>query len=174
MAFSYLSLSLSEGWPFLPAWSRGRQADRKSIPGGFTVRPACCCTQAGRQARQARLGRLNTVIISELCQPCPAYLLPARTSQPVIEHQHPRPTSLSPLNFSFQAKSKPGFPSKCFQILTSMLTLQADEAEEGDPGDQGAERAGEAGSGGKGSGCTGRANIKISNIIFWQILTVQI
>ena len=93
MAFS--SLSLSEGWPFLPAWSRGRQADRKSIPGGFTVRPACCCTQAGRQARQARLGRLNTVIISELCQPCPAYLLPARTSQPVIEHQHPRPTSLS-------------------------------------------------------------------------------
>ena len=52
--------------------------------------------------------------------------------------------------------------------------LQADEAEEGDPGDQGAERAGEAGSGGKGSGCTGRANIKISNIIFLQILTVQI
>ena len=48
-----------------------------------------------------------------------------------------------------------------------MLTLQADEAEEGDPGDQGAERAGEAGSGGKGGGCTGRANIKISNIIFF-------
>ena len=91
MAFSYRATS--EGWSFLPTWWRGRQADRKSIPGGFSVRPGCCCTQAGRQTRQERL---NTVIISELlpAQPC---LFAAGQNQPTCNWaQHPRPTSLSP------------------------------------------------------------------------------
>ena len=85
----------------------GRQADRKSIRRGFSAWPTHCCRQAGRQASQ---GRLNTVIISELCLPWPGwpsytYLLAGWGSQPVIENQ-PTPranVSLSLLNSLFQA-----------------------------------------------------------------------
>ena len=85
----------------------GRQADRKSIRRGFSAWPTHCCSQAGRQASQ---GRLNTVIISELCLPWPGwpsytYLLAGWGSQPVIENQ-PTPranVSLSLLNSLFRA-----------------------------------------------------------------------
>ena len=73
------------------------------MPGQLTA----AARQAGRQASQ---GRLNTVIISELCLPWPGwpsytYLLAGWGSQPVIENQ-PTPranVSLSLLNSLFQA-----------------------------------------------------------------------
>ena len=73
------------------------------VPGQLTA----AARQAGRQASQ---GRLNTVIISELCLPWPGwpsytYLLAGWGSQPVIENQ-PTPranVSLSLLNSLFQA-----------------------------------------------------------------------
>ena len=97
MAFSYRATSfLRDGCLFSQPGLAG-QLDKLT---GKVFREDLVSGQlaaAPRQAAGSRQGRrrLNTVIISELCQPCPAYLLPARTSQPVIEHQHPRPTSLS-------------------------------------------------------------------------------
>ena len=108
---------------FSPNLVPARQADRKSIPGGFSVRPACCCTQAGkaRQGRQAGKAEHSHYFWVVPALPC---LFAAGQNQPTCNWaQHPRPTSLSPLNFSFQAKLLPGFSSKCFQILTWMSPL---------------------------------------------------
>ena len=90
MAFSYPATSfLRDGCLFSQPGLAG-QLDKLT---GKVFREDLVSGQLAAAPRQQAAGsrqgrrRLNTVIISELYWLCPAYLLPARTSKPVIEHQ---------------------------------------------------------------------------------------